>query len=350
MPATRAAPRISVLIPTYNYARYLPAAIESVLAQQDTDCEILISDDASTDDSATVIRHYAARDPRIRPLLHPANLGMVAHWNACLARARGEYIKFLFGDDLLASPTALADMAALLDTHPAAPLVASARLLVDEHTRVTGVWDDLSQGLHPGASLMLRCLRTRRNLIGEPSSVMFRRTAAMRGFDPAYRQIVDQEMWFHLLLAGPLVYTKEPLCAFRRHGEQQTAVNNRARVTDREMMHLLERYIPLLRGQLRPDGFTHRHILFRQWHYMRRAGAAGASIDPAVVTALRSRLPFPWLALCWTWHRATRPVENLRRKLSRWTAGIRLLTPATPSRPPRWHAFLRLLPALSRHS
>ena len=63
MPST---PKISVLIPTHNYARYLPEAIESVLAQDFTDYELLVSDDASTDNSADIICRYAARDPRIR--------------------------------------------------------------------------------------------------------------------------------------------------------------------------------------------------------------------------------------------------------------------------------------------
>src|ERR1035441_7330528 len=102
-----ALPRISVLIPTYNYARYLPEAIESVLEQDLRDLEVLISDDGSTDGSAEVIACYAAKDSRIRFQIHPANLGMVQNWNWCLSAARGEYIKFLFGDDKLASRQAL---------------------------------------------------------------------------------------------------------------------------------------------------------------------------------------------------------------------------------------------------
>jgi glycosyltransferase involved in cell wall biosynthesis len=316
-------PKISVLIPTYNYARYLPEAIESVLAQQDVDCEILISDDASTDGSAGIIRRYAERDPRIRPALHPTNLGMVANWNWCLAHARGEYVKFLFGDDLLATPTALAEFAALLEAHPDAALAASARLLVDEATRLQGVWDDLAPGRHEGPALMLRCLRRRRNLIGEPTAVMFRRAMGTRGFDPALRQIVDQEMWFHLLLSGSLVYTPRPLCAFRRHAAQQTSVNNLTRITDREMLHLLARYVPLLQRWLPPRGFAHRRILFRQWHYMRRAREIGATPDATVLAELRRQLPFPWLAACWVCHRVTRPLENLGRKISQWTRFLR---------------------------
>src|SRR4029078_349231 len=100
-------PLVSILIPTYDYGRYLPEAIESVLEQDYPNFEVLISDDASRDDSAKVIARYAAKDPRIRAHIQPANLGMVENWNWCLREARGEYIKFLFGDDKLASREAL---------------------------------------------------------------------------------------------------------------------------------------------------------------------------------------------------------------------------------------------------
>jgi glycosyltransferase involved in cell wall biosynthesis len=336
------APRISVLIPTYNYARYLPEAIESVLAQRQADFEILISDDASADDSARVIRHYAARDARIRPAIHSTNLGMVANWNWCLSQARGEYVKFLFGDDLLAIDTALAGLAALLDAQPSAALAASARLLVDENTQVCGGWNELTPGRHAGPVVTLRCLRTRRNLIGEPTAVMFRRTGAARGFDPALRQVVDMEMWFHLLQSGDLVYTDKPLCAFRRHREQQTNVNNRVRVADREILHVCERHLPVLR----PGDFDQHWIVFRQWHYLRKAGAAGAPVDPEVLARLRGQLPFPWLAGCWSWHRVSRPLENLWRKLRFWIGKLRLLTgpSVTPGTAP-WRSFLAGLPS-----
>ena len=95
-------PRVSVLIPTFNYARYLPEAIESVMQQDFREFELLIADDASTDASADIICHYAAKDARIRFTIHSRNLGMVANWNWCLSEAKGEYVKFLFGDDRLA--------------------------------------------------------------------------------------------------------------------------------------------------------------------------------------------------------------------------------------------------------
>jgi glycosyltransferase involved in cell wall biosynthesis len=320
-PLPPTAPKISVLVPTYNYARFLSEALDSVLGQTETDCEIIVSDDASTDHSVGLIGQYAARDARIRPFLHPQNLGMVANWNFCLAQARGRYVKFLFGDDALVTPQALARPAGALDRNTSARLASSARLLLDERSTTTGCWNDLPTGTHQGPALLFRCLRTRRNLIGEPTAVMFRRADAQRGFDPGFRQIVDLEMWFHLLLAGPLVHVATPLCAFRRHAGQQTEVNRRSRVTDRETLELIARYLdaPALRPYLQRNGFAHRQILFRQMHYMRKARTGGPETS-AMLRQIRDQLPWPWLAGCWLWHRVSRPFENLRRKFRQWSA------------------------------
>jgi glycosyltransferase involved in cell wall biosynthesis len=93
------APRVSVLIPTYNRASYLPLAVGSVLAQTFHDFEILILDDASTDWSFEAIREFRA-DPRLTYIKHPINVGISANRNSGLARARGEYIAMLDSDDV----------------------------------------------------------------------------------------------------------------------------------------------------------------------------------------------------------------------------------------------------------
>src|SRR6185369_13911842 len=118
--------KVSVCIPTYNYGNYIAETIESVLAQNYSDFELLIIDDGSTDRTAEIVDSYARQDPRIRLIVNEVNLGMVENWNSCLEQAKGEYIKFVFGDDLLASPDALGRMTALLDNDNTVSLVCSA--------------------------------------------------------------------------------------------------------------------------------------------------------------------------------------------------------------------------------
>lgn len=333
-PPSGAAPRVSVLIPTYNYARYLPEAIESVLAQDFRDFELLISDDGSTDGSDRIILDYAARDPRIRAVCQPQNLGMVAHWNWCLREARGECVKFLFGDDRLAGTHALRTLVGLLDAHPNAVMAASARYILDEQSNAIAIWDELKKpGLHQGTSLTARCLS--RNLIGEPSVVLFRRSAATRGFDLNYRQIVDLEMWLHLLRAGDLAFTPEPLCGFRQHAQQQTVANSRERIGPQESLRLLSSYLehiapPPHAGALVP---SLRATIWQNLYYSRKH----APRTPEMIELeerLRARMSAFWYRLYWLQHRLTKPFQNLwraRHKLSRtrqFPPGVRPLAAA----------------------
>jgi glycosyltransferase involved in cell wall biosynthesis len=221
-------PRVSVCMPTYNYARYLSEAIESVLAQDFSDFELLVIDDCSTDDTRAVVQSYAASDDRVVFSVNEKNLGMVENWNLCLARARGEYVKFLFGDDILARPDALGSMVACLDSDREVSLVGSPRNLIDDDSRFLDTLSYLPSGaILPGTEIISRCLLDQRNqnLIGEPSVVMFRRVQALRGFNRQYRQLVDLEMWFHLLEQGKYAHLDKPLSSFRIHTEQQTAKN-----------------------------------------------------------------------------------------------------------------------------
>ncbi len=308
-------PQISVLIPTYRYARFLPEAIDSVLAQDDPDFELLISDDASDDGSAEIIRSYAARDPRIRFRIQEKNLGMVANWNWCLAEARGSYVKFVFGDDCLPSTRTLGHMAGMLAAEPRAVLAATARVILDARSSPVEVWDKLGPaGYQPGGDVIGRCLRADRNLVGEPSAVMFRRAAGTRGFDPTFRQLVDQEMWFHLLSAGGLVYDPEPLCAFRLHSHQQTVVNRAEQVASAETMRIVVRYFDqfLASEGIRPNTFRMRRRLARHIYYSRK-NSRRSPLNLAAEAAMMTRLGRTWYFLCWLAHRAAKPFENLRR-------------------------------------
>jgi len=121
-------PSISVLIPIYNVERFLARCLDSVLAQTFTDYEIICIDDCSPDGSAAILAGYAARDPRIRIITHPRNLGpMVARADA-VAAANGEYLFFLDADDYL-PPSALRELYLGAEKTGAGIIVANMCLL-----------------------------------------------------------------------------------------------------------------------------------------------------------------------------------------------------------------------------
>jgi len=105
--------KVSVLIPTYNRRDYVVAAIESVLAQDFSDHEVIVVDDGSTDDTADLLRPYAS----VIRLIRTANQGPALARNVGMQAARGEYVAFLDSDDLY-YPYKLGLQAALLDTFP----------------------------------------------------------------------------------------------------------------------------------------------------------------------------------------------------------------------------------------
>ena len=127
-------PKVSVCIDVYNYADFLPKAIESALAQTLRDLEVIVVDDCSTDDSYAVACRYAKQDDRVRVHRNPVNLGMVKNRNACLKLAQGEFVKFVHADDYLCAPDALAKMVARMEANPATSLVACAM----QHVRADG--------------------------------------------------------------------------------------------------------------------------------------------------------------------------------------------------------------------
>ena len=237
-------PRVSVCIDSFNYGRFLPEAIESVLEQSWQDFELIISDDCSTDDSVAIAQSYAQKDSRIVVEVAPANRGMVKNRNACLALAQGDYVKWLHADDFLCSRDTLARMAGVLEANPAVSLVASARRIVNEQSEPIDIWSGFNQERAiAGTSVISRCLFEQRNLIGGPSAVMFRRALAGRGFDEAFFVMADLEMWFHLLEQGCFAYLREPLCALRAHGRQQTEKDRRSLAPALENRELLRRYL-----------------------------------------------------------------------------------------------------------
>lgn len=256
-------PKVSVCIPSYNCAPFLADAVESVLGQSLTDFELLIIDDCSTDSSCDIISRYAELDPRIVFLRNEANLGMVANWNRCIELARGEYIHYLFADDLFASPFCLERMTAVLDADPEISLVVSARNIIDEDSRLKRVASHFRDGkVAPGTEVIRRCLYEARNLIGEPSVVMFRKSQALRGFHPGYAQLVDLEMWFHLLEQGKFAFIAEPLASFRDHPGQQTKVNMRRMLHIDESIHLLREFAG--KPYNRFSAFTRWYLLYSQ--------------------------------------------------------------------------------------
>jgi hypothetical protein len=221
-------------------------------------------------------------------------------------------VKYLFGDDRLARPDALGKMVAMLEQNPGAALAVSARQILDDQSNIVEVWDHFgAPGVHGGAESMMRCL-SRGNRIGEPTVVMFPRERAARGFSESYQQLVDLEMWLHLLEKGSLVYTSEPLCAFRKHALQRTEWNKPSLVHKDEQLRLALDYC----GSPALKEHDVRNIQFLRLYDSRKFGKRGGRITPSRPLLMERLGRFTYCAY-WLRRKVMNPFWNLRRALKR---------------------------------
>jgi glycosyltransferase involved in cell wall biosynthesis len=218
-------PKISVLMITYNHARFIRQALDSVFAQRTNfSYEVVIGDDASTDGTGAILAEYAEKFPdRVRLLLRQKNIGMNPNLADTLAACRGEYIALLEGDDYWTDPDKLNRQVEFLDGHPEC---------VNCFHNVVVVSDDPAvpvQGyhLHPDGRRLLCALDLkpryaqvdflRGNYI-PTCSVMFRRTAAGT-LPPWFKKLQLGDHPLHVLCTehGLAAYLPGVMAAYRLH-------------------------------------------------------------------------------------------------------------------------------------
>jgi glycosyltransferase involved in cell wall biosynthesis len=209
------APRVSVCVPVYNGGAFIGETLRSILAQTFRDFELLVTDNRSTDGTVEIVRKFT--DPRIRLVINDTNLGAIGNFNAALAQARGERVKVVCADDLLA-PTCLEEQVAALDAAPGAVLACCARRIIDHRGKGWMVRRFPGHaGRVPGREAIARVIRSGTNPVGEPMAVLMDRAAVIRlgGFDANWKFCVDVDLWCRLLTLGDAVIQGGALCSFR---------------------------------------------------------------------------------------------------------------------------------------
>lgn len=209
-----AEPLITVAIPTFNCAHFLPDALASIMRQGLDDFEILILDNASEDNTEDVVRSFA--NPHIRYIRNPSNLGACENGNRCLANARGRFFKLLCADDVLLDGV-LRKQLEILQADPDVAVVTCGYLETDLELKVQRSWSAFP-GSHPGSRVINFCLSRMTNAVGGPSNIMMRRAVAtgIRA-DASYRLLGDLKFDLQLLQRGSYASLNEPGYLYRRH-------------------------------------------------------------------------------------------------------------------------------------
>ena len=217
-------PTLSVCIPIYNGAAYLQEALDSVLAQDFDDFELLIVDDGSTDQSAAIIAR--CQDPRLRTHRNEQRLGLVGNWNRCMDLACGCYVTLFHQDDVM-QPHNLRRKIELLERNSKVGMVYSDVKIVgpDGSVRMEN-WPTPIQPnegrIIPGLEFFVQLI-TGYNLVCCPTVIARKQCfTQLGGFDARLPFTVDWEMWLRVALHWDVGYLDARLVHYRQHESNET--------------------------------------------------------------------------------------------------------------------------------
>jgi glycosyltransferase involved in cell wall biosynthesis len=212
-------PLVTVVIPTFNYGRFVTSAVESVLAQTYRNLDIVVVDDGSTDDTRQRLQPYA---DRIRYLYQP-NQGLSAARNTGIRAAKGELIALLDSDDVWHS-VKLEVQVNYLSAHPEVGLVATGHRRFADDSNKPQLPTPPAAGDRP---VTARQLAVRSHFV--PSGVVVREECFRRVglFDTELRSVEDRDMWLRIAAHFPAVYLETPLFWWRQHAGSMTTVAKR---------------------------------------------------------------------------------------------------------------------------
>lgn len=216
-----ASPLVSVVVPNYNNSAFLSVCLDSILGQSHAELEVLVSDDASTDASAEIIRAHAEQDPRLRPIFQKRNLGVAANRDSAIRAARGDYVTTLDSDDLYLDRNKIAREVELLRGAPAGATIAFSCIVLMDSQGVPLAKQprpDLREGIILEEILQRSCMIPRDFLFTHGQYL------AAGGLDAAIPMYEDWDLKIRLARDNAFFCTGCAGIGYRRHGRGLSAV------------------------------------------------------------------------------------------------------------------------------
>jgi glycosyltransferase involved in cell wall biosynthesis len=207
------------MIPCHNYGRFLAGAVSSALSQPEVQVDVVIVDDASTDDSVEVAESFVTSDPRVQLVRHSSNHGHVETFNEGLSLATGEFVVKLDADDLLA-PGSLARSTALMQSYPNVAFCYGRAHVFRGDPPSDFATETHSWSVWPGHRWLRRVLRRGHNVIHQPE-ILIRRSAveATGGYRPQLRWAEDYNWFLRLSAIGDVGRVNGPVQGLYREHE-----------------------------------------------------------------------------------------------------------------------------------
>lgn len=313
-------PLVSVIVPNYNHARFLPRRIDSILRQSFQDFELILLDDCSTDDSRSILSQYVT-DLRVRIEFNEVNSGCTfKQWNKGVRLAHGKYVWIAESDDY-ADERLLDRLVAVLEKDSTVAFAYCQSWQISDEDRLTGLADGYLDYLDMHRWKADFCVDGRdecrnylvcSNTVPNASAVVFRRAVfeGIGGADESLRLCGDWKLWVAMALKGKIAYLAEPLNYFRLHDK---SVRNTTRDEGLDVAEDLQ-VVRWILGQVTPTDAVLKIVCSARAQYW----------VPAVLsTRIPSALKVKMLKNAWKIdphpiRRAVRPaILTLRGKLSR---------------------------------
>jgi glycosyltransferase involved in cell wall biosynthesis len=314
-------PKVSVIVPSYNHARFLHRRVQSILRQTFQDFELILLDDGSTDESRTILSEYAS-DPRVRLELNEVNSGgAFRQWNRGVSLAKGKYVWIAESDDA-AEPHLLQYLVPVLEDNPSVTFAYCRSQCISAEDQVLGFADAIylssfdarrwttdfyADGQEECRTHLVRC-----NTVPNASAVLFRKMAYERvgGADESMHLCGDWKLWASLALVGQVAYIAKSLNYFRIHQASVTSS------VDKASVHVLEwlRVIRWILERVTPTDATLKTVYEYQanrWVPAVLSLRVPLEVKIAIMRCVTAIDPHPMRRAFWP------ALETIRRKFSR---------------------------------
>ena len=254
-------PKVSVIIPTYNYGHYVAEAIQSVLEQTFQDFELIVVDDGSTDDTEQVVAQFGDA----LQYIYQHNRGYAAARNVAIQQSRGTILAFLDADDMWL-PQKLAVQVDYFERHLEVGVVSASYYHIDAHGKVTGKGPHTPQA----QGWLFERLLTQGNFIAMPTVAIRRQCFETVGlFDESLKTTVDWDLWLRLSSTYPFGYIDQYLAQYRLH---EANMHRKADIKARDTLAVLDKAfsksdLPLNVRHKRGQVYGQAHLTIA-WRYI----------------------------------------------------------------------------------
>jgi glycosyltransferase involved in cell wall biosynthesis len=235
MEANLKKPKVSVITVTFNREAFIREAINSVLAQSFTDWELLVIDDASTDNTKSIVDEYISKDSRIKYFRNEQNLGIAKTRNRGLELAEGEYIAPLDSDDVWLDKNKLQKQVEFLDINQDYAMLGGGIMHIDANSR------HIKKVLYPVYDSTIRNIILQFNPFPQ-SSLLYRKRVALGcgGYSESYKICDDYDLWLKMGLEHKFTNIPQVLTGYRVHTTNIT--HTKRLTTAREILEIVKIY------------------------------------------------------------------------------------------------------------